>query len=267
MVKRAYLRGSGEGGKSLDILVTNDDGVDARGLAVLAERLRRLGNVTVVAPAEEMSAISHALSLKLHLSFESVAERTFAVQGTPADCVNFAIRKLLPRTPDLVVSGINRGANVADDVAYSGTVAGAREAAMLGVRAIAVSLASKADDADYSHAAAFVEKMITRIAAKKDWGRRTFLNVNVPAEEIKGVRITNHGRREPWAKLESGTGSKGRAFQWIKQGLNLHPKNGMSDIEALKARFIAVTPLHFDFTNYDVLEELGSWNLSFNGQK
>lgn len=256
-----------EGGSTLQILVTNDDGVDAPGIAVLAKQLSALGNVTVVAPAEEMSAVSHALTLTLHLSFETVGERTYAVQGTPADCVNFALRKLLPTPPDLVVSGINRGANVADDIAYSGTVAAAREAAMLGVRAIAVSLASKDDDADYQPAASFVQRMISSISAKQDWGRRTFLNVNVPATDIKGVRITNHGRREPWAKLEAAASSKGRAFQWLKQGLHPHPKVGMSDIDALRAQFIAVTPLHFDFTNYEALDEVGSWDLSHDGKK
>ncbi len=139
----------------MNILVTNDDGVHAPGIKALAEKLREVGEVTVVAPLREMSAVSHALTISAPLRFEHLEDRTFFVEGTPADCVNLAVGKLLPNPPDIVVSGINRGANVGDDIAYSGTVAGAREAAMLGVPSIAISFASKDEDADYRAAASF----------------------------------------------------------------------------------------------------------------
>ena len=251
----------------MEILVTNDDGVNADGIRTLAKALESLGRVTVVAPAREMSAVSHALTIHQSVEFEHVENRTFAVEGTPADCVSLAVNKLLTKTPDLVVSGINRGANVADDVAYSGTVGAAREAAMLGIRAIAVSLATRTDEADYSRAAAFMSEIIPVVLRKNRWGRRTFLNVNVPEAAIQGVRVTSHGRREPFGKLELNDAPHALAYPWIQQGFTRHDKGNMTDIQALREDFVSVTPLHFDFTNYNAIEELESWDLKFNGRK
>jgi 5'-nucleotidase len=249
----------------LDILVTNDDGIEAPGIRALAEQLREVGNVTVVAPAREMSAVSHALTIHEPLRFEHVGERRFKVEGTPADCVNLAVMKLLPKPPDIVVSGINRGANVGDDIAYSGTVAGAREAAMLGVPSMAVSLASKEGGADYSHAAAFAAQILPVLAGKKDWSRRTFLNVNVPHSKVKGVRITSQGRRESWTKVEERVDPASRIYYWVKQGFTKVERESLSDISALRDSYISITPLQFDFTAYSALEELQSWGLRFNG--
>ncbi len=239
----------------------------APGIKALAEKLREVGEVTVVAPAREMSAVSHALTISAPLRFEHLEQRTFFVEGTPADCVNLALRKLLPRPPDIVVSGINRGANVGDDIAYSGTVAGARQAAMLGVPSIAVSLATREDDVDYSTAAAFAAEIVEVVVKKKDWGRRTFLNVNVPNSKVKGVRITSQGRHDGWARVEERVEPSSRVYYWIKQGFTRWDKTGMSDIHALRDQYISVTPLQFDFTNYNALETLESWNLQFNGKK
>lgn len=252
----------------MEILVTNDDGVNAPGLKVLAKTLSSLGKVTVVAPETEMSGVSHALTVHAIPEWEHVEERTFYVRGTPADCVNLAVRKLMMRPPDLVVSGINRGANVADDVAYSGTVGAAREAAMLGVRAIAVSLAVRSEEPEYEPAAEFIEAIVPLVTEREHWGRRTFLNVNVPEGAIKGVRVTHQGRREPWASREDERKPAAtRVYEWIQQGLTSGGKNGMSDIDALRAKYIAVTPLQFDFTNYHVLEDLTTWGLSYNGKR
>ncbi len=190
----------------------------APGIKALAAGLREIGDVTVVAPAREMSAVSHALTISEPLRFEHIESRTFSVEGTPADCVNLAVGKLLPKPPDVVVSGINRGANVGDDIAYSGTVAGAREAAMLGVRSLAVSLATKGEDADYGIAAAFAAEITDVVVKKKDWGRRTFLNVNVPNNKVRGVRVTSQGRRDYWAKVEERVDPRSRVYYWIKQG-------------------------------------------------
>jgi 5'-nucleotidase len=226
-----------------------------------------VGEVTVVAPAREMSAVSHALTISQPLRFEHVEQRLFAVEGTPADCVSLAVGKLLPRPPDVVVSGINRGANVADDLAYSGTVAGAREAAMMGVPSIAVSLASKDDEADYTNAASFAAELVGIILKKPNWSRRTFLNVNVPNSKPRGVRITSQGRRDQWTKVEERVDPASRVYYWIKQGLQGTPRGGSSDVQALRDQYISVTPLQFDFTAYSALEELQSWNLSFNGKR
>ena len=250
-----------------DILVTNDDGIDAPGIRALAEKLREVGEVTVVAPAREMSAVSHALTIHEPLRFEPVEHRMFKVEGTPADCVNLAVMKLLPKPPDIVVSGINRGANVGDDLAYSGTVAGAREAAMLGVPSMAVSLASKDGGADYSHAAAFAAQILPVLAGKKDWSRRMFLNVNVPDSKVKGVRITSQGRRPSWTKVAEKVDPASRIYYWVKQGFTKVEKEALSDISALRDSYISVTPLQFDFTAYSALEELQSWDLRFNGSR
>lgn len=238
----------------------------APGIKALAAILRDVGDVTVVAPASEMSAVSHALTISEPLRFEQIEPRTFSVEGTPADCVNLAVSKLLPRPPDIVVSGINRGANVGDDIAYSGTVAGAREAAMLGVRSVAISLATKEERADYTIAAQFAAELARVLVQKKDWGRRTFLNVNVPATKVKGVRVTSQGRRDYWAKVEERVEPRSRVYYWIKQGFSRWEKNGISDIHALRGDYISVTPLQFDFTNYNALDTIESWNLQFNGK-
>lgn len=245
--------------------MTNDDGVNAPGIRALAEKLREIGNVTVVAPAREMSAVSHALTISEPLRFESIEPGVFAVEGTPADCVNLAVGKLLAKPPDIVVSGVNRGANVGDDIAYSGTVGGAREAAMLGRPSIAVSLATRSEDSDYSNATRFIAELVPTVLGKNSWSRRTFLNVNVPDARIQGVRITSQGRREYFAKVEERIDPRSRVYYWIKKGFSRWEKNGMSDIAALRDRYISVTPLQFDFTAYSVLDELDSWKLNFNG--
>jgi 5'-nucleotidase len=214
-----------------------------------------------------MSAVSHALTIHAPLRFEHNGQRSFRVEGTPADCVNLAVLKLLPIPPDVVVSGINRGANVGDDIAYSGTVAGAREAAMLGVPAMAVSLASKDAGADYSHAAGFAAHLVQVLAQKKDWSRRTFLNVNVPESAVKGVRVTSQGRRPSWTKVEEKIDPASRIYYWVKQGFTRVEREALSDINALRDSYISVTPLQFDFTAYSVLEELQSWGLQFNGNR
>jgi 5'/3'-nucleotidase len=245
--------------------VTNDDGIAAPGILALARKLAEIGVVTVVAPAKEMSAVSHALTIHEPLRFEHVGERMFAVEGTPADCVALAVGKLLPKPPDLVVSGINRGANVADDIAYSGTVAGAREAAMLGIPSMAISLASKDANAAYGPAASFAAQIGGIVAEKKHWHRRTFLNVNVPNAKVKGIRITSQGHPDHWAKVEEKVDPRSRVYFWLKQGFSRSEKEGISDIDALRDSYISVTPLQFDFTAYSALEELQSLNLRFNG--
>src|SRR2546427_1996254 len=159
------------------ILVTNDDGYRSEGLIALADRLKRLGEVTIVAPIEEASAIGHALTLRHPLRLERIAERVFAVDGTPTDCVNVAVTQVLKGLPDLVVSGINKGWNLGDDVTYSGTVAGALEAALLGIPALAVSLKATRSEYDFNPsaraAAALAESMFQRPLPP-----RTFLNIN-----------------------------------------------------------------------------------------
>src|SRR4029079_7837595 len=171
------------------ILVTNDDGYRSEGIHALADALRALGDVTIVAPVQEASAIGHALTLRRPLRLETIADRTYAVDGTPTDCVNIAITQVFNALPDLVVSGINKGWNLGDDVTYSGTVAGALEGALLGVPSIAVSLKATRSDYDFTYAAraaAFWAEAMMR----QPLPARTFLNINVPRGLPKGYRVT-----------------------------------------------------------------------------
>lgn len=239
------------------LLVTNDDGIHAPGLKALAAALSPMGTVFVVAPDREMSACAQSLTLKHPLRAERVDERRFAVDGTPADCVNLALVKLLPRRPDLVVSGINRGANLGDDVFYSGTVGGAREATFFGVPGIASSLASR-EDVDYSHAAEFTARL-ARIVLAHGLPERTLLNVNVPPGAPSGAVITAQGRRDHEGTILEALDPRRRTYYWIEEGRDVWAADEMSDIHALRRGLISVSPLHTDTTNHAAVTALRSW--------
>lgn len=243
--------------------MTNDDGVESPGIQALAETLAELGEVTVVAPAREVSGVSHALTLSEPLRYQQLEERLFSVEGTPTDCVNLAVRNLLTYSPDLLVSGINRGANLGDDVTYSGTVAGAMEGAMLGITSFAVSLVSKTSE-EFATASEFALQL-AEIITRKKLPRQTFLNVNVPTGDVKGIRITNQGNGDGRASAEKRVDPPSPVFFWRKQGFSRWDRNGISDIAAVRENLISVTPLHVDFTNYNALDELASWGLNWNG--
>src|SRR5688572_24024944 len=171
------------------ILVTNDDGVQSEGIHALAAALARLGDVIVVAPHLEASAIGHALTLRRPLRLEQIRDGVYEVDGTPTDCVNIAVTQLYKGAPDLVVSGINKGYNLGDDVTYSGTVSGALEGCLLGIPSIAVSL-KRSDDVHDFEAAALVAGSLADAVLEHGMPARTFLNVNVPAGQPRGTRIT-----------------------------------------------------------------------------
>ena len=198
------------------ILVTNDDGVHAPGIQALAQALRPLGEVHVVAPDREVSACSQSLTLKHPLRAERLDQRVHAVDGTPADCVNLALVKLLPRRPDLVVSGINRGANLGEDVFYSGTIGGAREGTFFGVPSIAFSLAARAET-DFGPAADFAARLSAKVL-ERGLPERTLLNVNVPPGQPNGVAITVQGRREHEGTILEGLDPRRRTYYWIEEG-------------------------------------------------
>src|SRR5206468_8247027 len=176
------------------ILVTNDDGYRSDGIRMLADALRVCGDVTIVAPVEEASAIGHALTLRHPLRLERIDAHTCAVDGTPTDCVNIAVTQVLHALPDLVVSGINKGWNLGDDVTYSGTIAGALEGALLGVPSIAVSLCATRGDYDFSYAARAAAAMAEALF-RRPLPSRTFLNINVPKGAPKGYRVTVQAKR------------------------------------------------------------------------
>ena len=237
------------------ILVTNDDGVHSEGIHALADALRCLGEVTVVAPHIEASAIGHALTLRRPLRLEQLRQNVYEVDGTPTDCVNVAFTKLFPTPPDLVVSGINKGLNIGDDVTYSGTVSGAMEAALLGVPGIAVSLARTNGQYDFSHAAN-AAATVAAVMLREGLAPRTFLSINVPTGKPKGLKLTVQGKRNHVTIVDERTDPRGKQYYWIEEGQNDWEPHDRSDFQAVHDGFISVTPLQPDMTDYEALERL-----------
>ncbi len=241
------------------ILVTNDDGIQAHELAALVGALERVGEVWVFAPDRQQSAVGHGVSLHHPLRVTTVQERWHMVDGTPTDCVMLAVRGLLKRRPDLVVSGINPGANLGDDVTYSGTVAGAYEGMLLGIPSFAVSDVSY-EPTCLASSATFAEKLARSILAD-GLPKDTVLNVNVPDvpyDQIKGVAVTRMGRRDYQDEILTRHDPRGGTYYWIGGGEPAHVKDPGTDFEAIENDAISVTPLHRDLTNYAAVEELGT---------
>jgi 5'-nucleotidase len=234
------------------ILVTNDDGYRSDGIHALADALRRLGDVTIVAPVEEASAIGHALTLRRPLRLEKIGDRVYGVDGTPTDCVNIAITQVFKRLPDLVVSGINKGWNLGDDVTYSGTVAGALEGALLGVPGLAVSLMATRGAYDFRHAAQSAATLAEALL-QRPLPLRTFLNVNVPKGPPKGFRVTVLARRNHVTSVAERHDPKGQAYFWIEEGQNEWHPHDRSDYQAVLDGFVSVTPVQPDLTAHDAL--------------
>jgi 5'-nucleotidase len=232
------------------ILVTNDDGVRSEGIHALADALRHLGQVIVVAPNIEASAIGHALTLRRPLRMETLRDGVYEVDGTPTDCVNIAITQLFKAAPDLVVSGINKGYNLGDDVTYSGTVAGAMEGALLGIPSIAVSLERTRAAYNFAPAAAAAGK-VAEIVLGRGLPSRTFLNLNVPRGTPAGHRITFQARRNHVTVVDPRVDPRGNAYYWIEEGQNEWEPHDRSDYQAVKDGFISITPLQVDLTAYD----------------
>jgi 5'-nucleotidase len=248
----------------VQILVTNDDGIHAPGIIALAAALHSLGMVTIVAPDREQSAVSHALSLHHPLRVAQLAESSFAVDGTPTDCVNLGIHTLLPRKPDLVVSGINRGGNLAEDVTYSGTVSAAMEATLMGVPAIAVSLVTVDSGRHYADAATIAAR-IARAVIENGLPADTFLNVNIPdlpLAQLNAPLVTSQGKRQYDGMIVDKVDPRGRNYYWIGSvDLNYLDLPG-TDFAAVSRGHVSVTPLHLDLTNYAAIDALHRWQLS-----
>ena len=229
------------------ILLTNDDGVESEGLHALAAALAPFGRVVVCAPAGEASAIGHALTLSRPLRLREMGGDVHAVDGTPADCVNIAIAYVLGgQLPDVVVSGINKGWNVGDDVTYSGTVGGALEGLLLGVPSIAVSL-QRSEDYDFSHAAA-AGAAVARGVLEDGLPPRVLLNVNVPRGEPAGWATTTQAARTHTTSVMRRTDPWGRPYFWFDEGRFIWAEQDGTDYEAVRRGLIAVTPLHADLT-------------------
>ena len=233
------------------ILVTNDDGYRSDGIHALAEALRPLGDVTIVAPVNEASAIGHALTLRHPLRLEKIAERVLRGRRH-ADRLREHRRHARSSSglPDLVVSGINKGWNLGDDVTYSGTVAGALEGALLGIPAIAVSLKATRGDYDFSHAARAAATFAAAML-RQPLPARTFLNINVPHGEPKGYRATVQAKRNHVTSVDERSDPKGRPYYWIEEGQNEWEPHDRSDYQAVRDGYVSITPLQPDLTAHD----------------
>lgn len=243
------------------ILITNDDGIQSPGITCLAESLSALGEIVVVAPDRERSAVGHALTLHAPLRADEIRAGWFSVDGTPTDCVNLGIHGLLPGSPDLVVSGINRGGNMGDDITYSGTVAAAMEATLMGVPAFAISLSEGPFLEQDFRPAARIAYGLGRLLASHGLPKDTFFNVNVPSGIPGEAVITRQGKRRYEDLVVENTDPRGRKYYWIGGGkLGFEDQPG-TDFYAVQARKVSLTPLHLDLTNYRAMEKLLNWPL------
>jgi 5'-nucleotidase len=245
------------------ILVTNDDGYLALGIRVLAEAARTLGEVHVVAPDREQSATSHSLTLHHPLRVRQTDGGVQVVDGTPTDCVVLALGELLAERPDFVLSGVNHGANLGDDVLYSGTVAAAMEATILGIPAVAVSYTGSEPQriADWSDV---LSRLLKQLLTRDDFPAETLFNVNLPGiapTEMKGILVTTLGRRAYVGSLTRALDPNGREYYWIGGGESKWWGGPDVDFRAVHSGYISVTPLHLDLTNYGLLEDIRKWDL------
>jgi 5'-nucleotidase len=246
------------------ILVTNDDGYFSEGIIALTAALKTIGDVTVVAPASEQSATAHSLTLTRPLRVRRVDERYYSIDGTPTDCVTLALTKIMDERPEIVVSGINHGANLGDDVTYSGTVAGALEASIFKLPGIAVSLTAR--DGDFAEAARFAADLTLQVL-KEGLPEGTILNVNIPPGEIRGVRLTHQGIKIAHVHIVEGIDPRGRNYYWIGEQEVSWKLDPGSDYEAIQEGLVSITPLRTDMTDYRTLESLRSRNgFSFDGR-
>ncbi len=247
------------------VLISNDDGISAPGLRALYKGLSAVADVVVVAPEIERSAVGHAITianpLRVREVFDHGKKFGWAVDGTPADCVKIAIKALMDKKPDVLVSGINRGANLATNVIYSGTVSAATEGTILGVPSVAVSLCTYDMNADFSTAVKYAVE-IAKQAARRGMPRGTLLNVNVPAlgeKKIKGVKVCRQSHCIFDVGFEKRSDPRGMDYYWQGGRMNVNDPDLSTDIMAAEEGWVTVTPIQYDLTNHAFLEELSSW--------
>lgn len=253
----------------MHILVTNDDGIMAPGLLELAKTMTKLGEVIVVAPTEEKSATGHGITVHQPLRIKEFhlpgIGQAWAVTGTPADCVKLGLKELVSKECSLVISGINNGPNLGTDVLYSGTVSAAIEGVLLGIPSIAVSLASyEADDYKLSaEVALFVAEQL--YANKETLPPDTLLNINVPSvprERLKGYKVTKLGIREYENVFDKRTDPRGRPYYWLAGDIiPSREEDPEIDLVAVEYNFVSVTPIHFDLTNYRIINKVKEWGI------
>ena len=243
------------------ILITNDDGIHSEGIEALETAMKQIGEVYVVAPESEMSGASHSLTLARPLRIRQIDPRHWTVDGTPTDCVTFALNRILSdgERPDVCVSGINHGANLGDDATYSGTVAGAMEATILGVTGIAFSLVATRSH-DFTESARIAID-VTRKALTEGVPKWTLLNVNVPKGTPKGIRITRQGFKEAQPVISEHVDPRGKPYYWIGEVRAGFRAEGGTDFEAVDEGYVSVTPMRSDLTNHAAIEGMKDWEV------
>lgn len=249
------------------ILVTNDDGIQSPGLAVLAKALARLGEVWVVAPDRERTAVAHAVTLHKPLRVHELKKRVYAINGTPVDCVNLALLNILPKKPHLVVSGINKGVNLGDDVLYSGTVSAAVEGTILGVPSMAVSQEGR--DGFHFQTGGHYALRVARLILDEGLPEETLVNLNVPNRPLRavaGVRVTCLSRRRFENPVIEKVDPHGRRYYWIAGTRVSWSRSKDADHEAIESGIVSLTPLHLDSTHYGVLDRLRTWEPMIHGR-
>ena len=247
------------------ILLTNDDGYQAPGLLALAAIFQDVATVSIVAPSSEQSGAAQSLTLRRPIVCNKIAERQWAIDGTPADCVIVALHKLLPERPDLVISGINAGANLGENIYYSGTVGAARESALHHIPSLAMSLCSKAQGANFE-AAARIARSAAELILKHGLPDQVLLSINVPAAWTGGVRLTRQSKKITRNQLSEGKDPRGRSYFWLfeqKIDKDVEPD---TDYAAIFAGHVSVTPLHLDPTHTDSLNGLAHWAKTLEGE-
>ncbi len=252
--------------RPLSILISNDDGIDAPGIEMLVRQMRHVGEVTVVAPHQQQSAVGHAITMNRPLRVREYHKNGaffgYAVEGTPADCVKLAVRALLKRKPDILLSGVNHGSNTAISVIYSGTVSAATEGTILGIPSIAVSLTTY-KPADFTFAARFARRL-ARTVVKRGLPEGTLLNVNVPPlppDRIKGVRVTRQGRAIWNDTFDVRRDPANKEYFWLTGGLQNVDQDLDYDEAAVRGGYVSVTPIQYDLTNEEMVERMRSWKL------
>jgi len=250
----------------MNILLTNDDGIYSEGIRALYVSLSKIGNVTIVAPDTERSAVGHAITLSDPLRVKAVNRNGkffgYATTGTPADCVKLGIRAILKVKPDIVISGINLGPNVGFSILYSGTVSGATEGAILGIPSFAISLATF-EKPDYAYAAAFAKKL-AQLLRQKGLPKGTLLNVNVPAvnrKNIKGVKIVRQTKVAIKERFDKRVDPRKHIYYWLTGEIIESDGQKDADIEAIRHNYVSITPISCDMTNYAFMDELKRWDL------
>lgn len=242
-------------------LITNDDGIHSPGLEALVQALSSLAECTVIAPDRDNSAVSHSLTMNRPLRVTRLKNRVYTLDGTPTDCVAIGLKKISRQKPDLLISGINPGSNLGDDISYSGTVSAAVEGTMYGIPSLAVSLAGEAPY-NFTHAAEIAAKL-AKMILQQGLPKETLLNANVPAtDSIKGIKITRQGRRLWDNSIQETLDPRGRKHYWIGGGTPFPESGKDTDVYAVNNGYVSVTPIHLDLTNHQGIDLLkNTWRL------